>query len=130
MILSSKRITKSLIRLRGCAGWSATLLFANLRRQVFMRRGPYRGVRNSISCSLPWQFSGHVLELTKQEIMSFLLQFSPLIVLPLNSWTQIRLRWIAIHSRMNKNFRKILIRLDLSVLRSSLPANYFPRTLL
>ena len=30
-----KRITKELIRLRGCAGWSAPLLFANHRRQVF-----------------------------------------------------------------------------------------------
>ena len=29
MILSNTRITKALIRLRGCAGWSAPLLFAN-----------------------------------------------------------------------------------------------------
>ena len=29
MILSKKRITKALIRLRECAGWSAPLLFAN-----------------------------------------------------------------------------------------------------
>ena len=29
MILSNKRITKMLIRLRKCAGWSATLLFTN-----------------------------------------------------------------------------------------------------
>ena len=41
MLLSKKRITKALIRLRGCAGWSAPLLFANHRRQVFSRRGPY-----------------------------------------------------------------------------------------
>ena len=34
MILYKKRITKVLIRLRGCAGWSAPLLFANPRRQV------------------------------------------------------------------------------------------------
>ena len=40
MILSKKRITKALIRLRGCAGWSAPVLFANPRRQVFSRRGP------------------------------------------------------------------------------------------
>ena len=26
----------ALIRLRGCAGWSAPLLFANPRRQVFL----------------------------------------------------------------------------------------------
>ena len=39
-ILCNKRITKALIRLRGCAGWSAHLLFANPRRQVFSRRGP------------------------------------------------------------------------------------------
>ena len=40
VILFEKRITKALIRLRGCAGWSALLLFANPRRQVFSRRGP------------------------------------------------------------------------------------------
>ena len=41
MVLSKKRITKALIRLRGCAGWSALLLFANSRRQVFLRGGLY-----------------------------------------------------------------------------------------
>ena len=41
MILSNKRITKVLIRLRRCAGWGAPLLFANHRRQVFSRHGPY-----------------------------------------------------------------------------------------
>ena len=40
-VLSKKRITKALIRLRGCAGWSAPLLFANHQRQVFSGRGPY-----------------------------------------------------------------------------------------
>ena len=29
MVLFNKRITKALIRLRGCAGWSAFLLIAN-----------------------------------------------------------------------------------------------------
>ena len=29
MILSNKLITKALIRLQGCAGWSVPLLFAN-----------------------------------------------------------------------------------------------------
>ena len=29
ILLSKKRITKALIRLRGCAGWSAPVLFAN-----------------------------------------------------------------------------------------------------
>ena len=29
MVLSKTRITKALIRLRGCAGWSAPVLFAN-----------------------------------------------------------------------------------------------------
>ena len=31
MVLANKRITKALIRLRGCAGWSAPLLFASPR---------------------------------------------------------------------------------------------------
>ena len=41
MILSKKRITKALIRLRVCAGWSAPVLFANPQRQVFLLQGPY-----------------------------------------------------------------------------------------
>ena len=41
MELSKKRITKALISLRGCAGWSAPLLFANPQRQVFSRPDPY-----------------------------------------------------------------------------------------
>ena len=39
IILSIKRKTKALIRLRVCAGWSAPLLFANTRRQAFSRPG-------------------------------------------------------------------------------------------
>ena len=41
MIFSKTRITKALIRLRGCAGLTAALLFANLRRQVFLCHGPF-----------------------------------------------------------------------------------------
>ena len=41
MLLSKKQTTKALIRLRRCAGWSAPVLIANLRRQVFSRRGPH-----------------------------------------------------------------------------------------
>ena len=48
MILSIKRITKALIRLCICAGWSAPLLFANHRRQGFSRRSPYISPKISI----------------------------------------------------------------------------------
>ena len=41
MILPNKWITKALIRLGGCAGWSTPVLFANPWRQVFSRQGPY-----------------------------------------------------------------------------------------
>ena len=41
MLLSKKRTTKALIRLCGCAGWSAPVLFLNPRRHVFSRRGPF-----------------------------------------------------------------------------------------
>ena len=40
MILSKKRITKALIRLLWRLGWYAPVLFENLQRQVFLRRGP------------------------------------------------------------------------------------------
>ena len=41
MVLSKKPIAKVLIRLPECAGWSVPLLFRDLPRQVFSRRGPY-----------------------------------------------------------------------------------------
>ena len=41
MIRSNKRTTKALIRLCRCTGWSAALLIATPRRQVFLRRGPH-----------------------------------------------------------------------------------------
>ena len=40
IILFKKQITMALIRLRGCTGWSAPLLFANPHRQVFSHQGP------------------------------------------------------------------------------------------
>ena len=43
MLLVNKPITKALVRLHGCAVLSAPLLFANLRRQVSSRQGPYVG---------------------------------------------------------------------------------------
>ena len=46
-----KRITKVLIRLRGCAGWSTPVLFANHRRQVFSQRGPNKINSHLSDCS-------------------------------------------------------------------------------
>ena len=40
MVLSKTRITKTLIRLRRSAGWSAPVLFANPQIHVFSRRCP------------------------------------------------------------------------------------------
>ena len=40
MKLSNKQITKTIITLCGCAGWSAPLLFA-ITGQAFSCRGPY-----------------------------------------------------------------------------------------
>ena len=59
MVLSKKPIAKALIRLHGCAGWSAPVLFANPWRQVFSRRGP--NVNNNrdgqaIIASANWHF--------------------------------------------------------------------------
>ena len=47
MKISKKLITKALIRLRGCAGWSAPVLLANPRRQVFSRCGPYKWLNST-----------------------------------------------------------------------------------
>ena len=41
-----------LIRLRVCTGWSGPLLFANPRRQVFSRRGPYSTLGNNKLCEM------------------------------------------------------------------------------
>ena len=55
MVLSNKRITRALIRLHVCTGWSAPLLFANPRRQVFSRQGPND---NSLFIRI-WHQRGH-----------------------------------------------------------------------
>ena len=41
IILSTQQTTKALIRLRGCAGWSASLLFAYDIRHIFSWPGSY-----------------------------------------------------------------------------------------
>ena len=41
IILSKEQTTKALIRLRGCAGWSAPLLFAYGIRHIFAWPGPF-----------------------------------------------------------------------------------------
>ena len=50
MISINKRIAKALIRRRGCAGWSAPLLFATPQRHVFLRRGPNYFSLHTCSC--------------------------------------------------------------------------------
>ena len=60
IVLYKTQITKALIRLCGCAGWSAPVLFANPRRQVFSHRGPYKGAIlrwNYRKMTMKWSFS-------------------------------------------------------------------------
>ena len=52
MILYNERITKALIRLRECAGWSAPELFATPRRQIFSRRGPHYNQKQDLLIDL------------------------------------------------------------------------------
>ena len=49
MIISNKQITKALIRLRGCAGWSAPLLFKKPTKTGFLARRPimFGGIESS-----------------------------------------------------------------------------------
>ena len=47
LVLSKRRITKTLIRLRRYAGWSAPELFAIPEGRVFLRRGPYNPGKKS-----------------------------------------------------------------------------------
>ena len=58
MIISNQQITKALIRLPGCAGWSAPVLFAKPRKQVFLQQGPFLVRFDSIVPSQ--QSSSHV----------------------------------------------------------------------
>ena len=50
MILSKEGIAKALIRLRGCAGWSAPVLFVNPEEGflVFLCHGPYDIGKNKL----------------------------------------------------------------------------------
>ena len=59
MILSNKRITKALIRLCGCPGWSGPVLFAKPQRQVLSRRGPYYMRSESSGKLHVWAFTSH-----------------------------------------------------------------------
>ena len=57
-ILSKKWKTKMLIRLYGCAGWSASLLFAYSIKQVFSWRGLYkRGYNGHTKPRISWILS-------------------------------------------------------------------------
>ena len=51
VILCNERITKALISLRRCAGWSAPLLFANPQRLVFLCGDPYVPFVDNGKCS-------------------------------------------------------------------------------
>ena len=48
IILSKQRTTKMLIRLRGCAGWSAPLLFAYGIRHIFAWSSPFMMITHGI----------------------------------------------------------------------------------
>ena len=41
IVSNDSRITKVMIRLRGCTGWSGPSVFAYVRKHVFERRGPF-----------------------------------------------------------------------------------------
>ena len=69
IIFSYKRISKALISLCGCAGWSAPLLFAKHRRQVFSRRGPnyvFYFLLNASTPKRPIITRNHALAQTEQ----------------------------------------------------------------
>ena len=55
MILSKKRITEALIRLRRCAGWSAPLLFANPLETGFLESRTFLSQYSSGGPSAPYR---------------------------------------------------------------------------
>ena len=74
MILSDKQITKALIRLRGCAGFSAPLLFANPRRQ-FSRAEAH--ISSDFSCispsfNIPLNLNRNTLSVTINDSLVYL----------------------------------------------------------
>ena len=62
IILSKQRTTKVLIRLRGCAGWFAPLLFAYGIRHIFARPGPTFPEANQV----PRQWVDRIFQLLTQ----------------------------------------------------------------
>ena len=52
-ITIEKRITKALIGLGGCAGWSALVLFVTPRRQFFLRRAHILKTKSNLA---PWNW--------------------------------------------------------------------------
>ena len=53
IMLSNKQIITSSIGLRGCVGWSASLLFACKKGQVFSQGGPIKRLAKG-KCFLPY----------------------------------------------------------------------------
>ena len=80
MILSEKRITKVLIRLRRCAGWSASVLFATPLRQVFSREDPYIGhvQRNGQVCSPSYRDYARLLKIWIDNVYPIIINYSTL----------------------------------------------------
>ena len=95
MILSSKRVTKALIRLRGCECWSAPLLFAKPPKTGFLASGPIFILTNSAGTN---------------EMLPFAAFHQGLHCLPFNLLQGTRMRqveYISIHfDRMAKKFEK------------------------
>ena len=60
MIMSNEQITKVLIRLCGCTGWSAPLLFAVHQRHVFLCKGSYvTDIREVTIMFCPFNFKNY-----------------------------------------------------------------------
>ena len=85
MILSIKGITKALIRLGRCAGWSVPLLFANTGRQVFSCRGPYTVKHLFLVVIFIWWFWQYKQKSPKNEPSKYRFKFS----YTNNKWTHI-----------------------------------------
>ena len=54
IILSKQWTTTVLVRLRGCAGWSAPLLFAYDIWHIFAWLGPYGDINGNVKQCRPW----------------------------------------------------------------------------
>ena len=133
MILCNKQITKALIRLRGCIGWSTQLLFAYPQRQVFLQRDPITSGRVEI-LSPGYQHTTRVAA-SKERAKSLYFAISAFLGVQ-HSFTQIAKAVISLHKcaglsqpLLFANMRRPLLKCAIQLKHESISTTFYKQNM-